>query len=569
MKTNISLRQIAVLLSATVLSPSFVSCSEDEELASFAVPEVSAVAPAEEWDIIGPTEFNKVGPSAASASQMAEINEKYGIDSRMVNHSVSGRRSIVGTIAWEAAGSKIAKTALNEVEKYAKSYAKKKVTQLVKNLLGIKDKPDPAMEMLKEISAQLGGINNKLDTMTVLLTNLDDKSDDIYTFLCSQDYRKFNEQRMNLAKLSEVYIDKISVAAQQYGEADSLQAEAHLASILNEWAHTTINGNPAYIDAYNYAKRMCEYKIRSVSGTGMNLCTLYDKIVYDSFPWENLGYESREQFRALQAVETVQALELAYLYWSTQGTAYGESQMNEIQNAMQNVANLFAANEVVRHPDKAICQIKGSHFEMNLSDGIQHHPDITWKNGEPFSINDASFPFLSGACSGNFSDSALKDAQAHSLTPEDANNMKAYFDNYLSKETSCPRDWFSLAGFDMSKYPYLFDSIVMSNSTAVFRMFIYGWGWDGGYYPGKPSSYYNLSKCHVDFVINNLLYINSYGYGSGSAVMYACSDVSRSKEYQTNYEGIGKIPAWHSCKINQDRVSFSENIISLRLTRLD
>lgn len=130
MKTNISLRQIAVLLSATVLSPSFVSCSEDEELASFAVPEVSAVAPAEEWDIIGPTEFNKVGPSAASASQMAEINEKYGIDSRMVNHSVSGRRRIVGTIAWEAAGSKIAKTALNEVEKYAKSYAKKKLPNL-------------------------------------------------------------------------------------------------------------------------------------------------------------------------------------------------------------------------------------------------------------------------------------------------------------------------------------------------------------------------------------------------------------------------------------------------------
>lgn len=564
MKTNISLRNIAALLLIAVPSMSIVSCSEDEDLATLAIPESPAVAPAEEWDIMGPTQFNKVGPDASSAYQMAEINEKYDINSRKVCRSTNGRRNVIGTITWEAAGSTIAKTALNEVEKYAKSYVTKQVTKLAKSLLGIQDQPDPTMEMLKEINAQLGTVNEKLDEMTNTLTELGETTDEIYNILCHQEYENFNEQRMNLGMHSETYLNKISEAIELYDDADSLQAEAHIASLLNEWANTTVNGNPAYISAFNYAKRMCEYKV----GTGaksMNLCTLYDKIAYDSYPWENLGYDSREQFRALQSMQTIQALELAYMYYSSKGDTY---YMSKVQNAMQNVEDFFAANEVERHPDKAICQIKGSHFEINLNDGIQHHPDITWKDGVPCSIDDASFPFLSGECSGGLSDAALKDAQAHSLTPDDASRMKAYFNAYLKVSNSCPRDWFSLAGFDMGKFPYLFNSIVMSNSKATFRLFTSGWGLEGGYHPGWPSSKYDLTKCHVQFEIDNLLCINVDGYSSTSAAMYSCSEVSRSKEYQWNYSGIGKIPAWHSCKVNKDRIAFDSKVVSLRLTRL-
>lgn len=66
MKTNISLRNIAALLLIAVPSMSIVSCSEDEDLATLAIPESPAVAPAEEWDIMGPTQFNKVGPDTST-----------------------------------------------------------------------------------------------------------------------------------------------------------------------------------------------------------------------------------------------------------------------------------------------------------------------------------------------------------------------------------------------------------------------------------------------------------------------------------------------------------------------
>ena len=579
MKTNISLRSIAALLLIAVPSMSIVSCTDDEDLASFEAPEPMVNVSAEEWDILGPTEFEKVGPDVATASQIAKINEEYKFNTPMATYSANGRRKFIGTITLSAIGSTIAKTALDQVKNYAKDYAKKKATGFAKKLFGIQEKKDSTMIKINLINSQVGEINNKLDEMTTVLINVDDKADNIYSFLLNDTYQKFNSRRMQLAMHNEKYISRIAFEI----EKDSVQAEEELPDILSMWANATVNGNAAYNEAVCYAKEMCQFNVATSAGAGMgssmNLCTLYDKIVYDSFPWENLGYESRELFRALQALQSIQGLELAYLYCSTMAnsdntdTAYYESQMDMIQNAIQNVHRFFEINEIVRHEDKAICQIKGSHFEMDLKVSIQPHPALTWKDGKPCAMKDTEIPFLSGVRSSSMSDQELKDAKSHCLSMADADRMKKYFDNFLGKETS-PRDWFTLAGIDMTPFSDR-SHIVTSDSYTLI-------GYNEGLGFGSFSGDIDLVDIEIKF--KNLVRVDlSYDpdkvmeeilSGSWQRVKHDSEftmkalygNVEKKNAYKTDEIDH----AWHTIKIkNSKGLTFDPDFLTLKLNRIN
>ncbi|MBQ0165163.1 MAG: hypothetical protein KBS75_08205 [Bacteroidales bacterium] len=578
MKTNISLRSIAALLLIAVPSISVVSCTDDEDLADLSVPETTVTVPAEEWDILGPTSFEKVGPDVATASQIAKINEEYKFNTPMATCSPDGRRKIIGTITLSAIGSTIAKTALDQVKNYAKDYAKKKATGFAKKLFGIQEKKDSTMIKINMINSQVGEINNKLDEMTTVLINVDDKADNIYSFLLNDTYQKFNSRRMQLAMHNEKYISRIAFEI----EKDSVQAEEELPDILSMWANATVGGNAAYNEAVCYAKEMCQFNVATGAGAGMgssmNLCTLYDKIVYDSFPWENLGYESREQFRALQALQSIQGLELAYLYCSTMANcdntdkAYYESQMNMIQNAIQNVHRFFEINEIVRHEDKAICQIKGSHFEMDIKGSIQPHPALTWKDGKPCAMKDTEIPFLSGERSSSMSDQELKDAKSHCLSMADADRMKKYFDNYLGKNTS-PRDWFTLAGIDMTPFSDR-SHIVTSDSYTLI-------GYNEGLGFGSFSGDIDLVDIEIRF--KNLVRVDlSYNpdkvmeeilSGSWQRVKHDSEftmkalygNVEKKNAYKTDEIDH----AWHTIKIkNSKGLTFDPDFLTLTLNRI-
>ena len=579
MKTNISLRSIAALLLIAVPSMSIVSCTDDEDLASFEAPEPMVTVPAEEWDMLGPTEFEKVGPDASTASQIAKINEKYDFNMRNVSCSTNGRRKVAGILALEALGSEIANTALKQVKEYGKNYAKQKLTGFANKLLGIKETQDSTLIKLNMINSQLGEINTKLNEMTEMLKNIDDKADNTYDAQLFNAYDTYKNRRENLAKNNEKWISKIAYAM----EKDSVEAEKLILDYLSMWANSQVNGNNAFVESYCYAKAMCECKIQISAGgsmgTYMNLCTLYDKIAYDSFPWENLAYESREQFRALQAIQTLQGLELGYMYSCAMSQVnnadkqYYEGQVVEFQNAIENVAKFFEANKIVYHKTKAICQIKGSHFEMDLKDGIKRHPALIWKDGKPCSMKDTEIPFLYGERSSSMSDQELKDAKSHCLTQADADRMKTYFDNFLGK-ASCPKDWFSLAGIDMSSYDR-FSQIILSETTTI--CFPYSVSFAAGYRDGKPASWYGSFDgydLHVDF--NNLLSLmNTDGMTSGKfesdcPIIAKMSEVSDKKnEYKWNYYSWDvKIPAWHSLKINREKLTFDGKLLTLTLNRL-
>lgn len=567
MKTNISLRSIAALLLIAVPSISVVSCTDDEDLASFEAPEPMVTVPAEEWDILGPTEFEKVGPDVATASQIAKINEKYDINLRNVSCSTNGRRKVISAIALEALGTKIAKSALTQVEDYGKAYAKKKITSFAKELLGIKETQDSTMIKLNLICSQLGEINTKLNEMTEVLKSVDDKSDNIYGSELYNAYDRYKTRLELLARHNERYISQI----------ENNSDEGEITAILSNWAEGLVNGNRAFDEAYCYAEDVCTYGIPinagDNKGTRINICTLYDKIAYDSFPWENLGYESREQFRALQSIRILQGLELGYLYscamsdLNVPNKNYYEGQKDVMQKAIENVAKYFEANEIVYNKTKAICQIKGSHFEMDLKDGIKHHPALIWKDGKPCSMKDTEIPFLYGERSSSMSDQELKDAKSHCLTPEDVDNMRTYFNNFLGKETA-PRDWFTLAGVDMTKFSD-WSHIVTSDSYALVC-----------YHQGLVTNpfTYNFDNADVAIHFQNIVsvdikpnpgyvsYLGAKEHDFEFTIKVRYGDVEKKNGYKSDRAE----EAWHTIKIkNSTGLTFDSNLLTLTLNRLN
>lgn len=567
MKTNISLRSIAALLLIAVPSMSIVSCTDDEDLVSFEAPEPMVTVPAEEWDILGPTEFEKVGPDVATASQIAKINEKYDINLRNVSCSTNGRRKVISAIALEALGTKIAKSALTQVEDYGKAYAKKKITSFAKELLGIKETQDSTMIKLNLICSQLGEINTKLNEMTEVLKSVDDKSDNIYGSELYNAYDRYKTRLELLARHNERYISQI----------ENNSDEGEITGILSNWAEGLVNGNRAFDEAYCYAEDVCTYGIPinagDNKGTRINICTLYDKIAYDSFPWENLGYESREQFRALQSIRILQGLELGYLYSCAMSDLkvpnknYYEGQKDVMQKAIENVAKYFEANEIVYNKTKAICQIKGSHFEMDLKDGIKHHPALIWKDGKPCSMKDTEIPFLYGERSSSMSDQELKDAKSHCLTPEDVDNMRTYFNNFLGKETA-PRDWFTLAGVDMTKFSD-WSHIVTSDSYALVC-----------YHQGLVTNpfTYNFDNADVAIHFQNIVsvdikpnpgyvsYLGAKEHDFEFTIKVRYGDVEKKNGYKSDRAE----EAWHTIKIkNSTGLTFDSNLLTLTLNRLN
>lgn len=566
MKTNISLRSIAAMLLIAVPSMSIVSCTDDEDLASFEAPEPMVTVPAEEWDILGPTEFEKVGPDASTASQIAKVNEKYDINLGNVSCSTNGRRKVISAIALEALGTKIAKSALTQVENYGKAYAKKKITSFAKELLGIQETQDSTMIKLNLICSQLGEINTKLNEMTEILKSVDDKSDNIYGTELYNAYDRYKTRLELLARHNERYISQI----------ENNSDEGEITAILSNWAEGLVNGSRAFDEAYCYAEDVCTYGIPinagGNKGTRINLCTLYDKIAYDSFPWENLGYESREQFRALQSIRILQGLELGYLYscamsdLNVPNKNYYEGQKDVMQKAIENVAKYFEANEIVYNKTKAICQIKGSHFEMDLKDGIQHHPALIWKDGKPCSMKDTEIPFLYGERSSSLSDQELKDIKSHCLTLEDVDCMRTYFNNFLGKETA-PRDWFTLAGVDMTKFSD-WSHIVTSDSYALVC-----------YHQGLVTNpfTYNFDNADVAIHFQNIVsvdikpnpgyvsYLGAKEHDFEFTIKVRYGDVEKKNGYKSDRAE----EAWHTIKIkNSTGLTFDSNLLTLTLNRL-
>jgi len=130
--------------------------------------------------------------------------------------------------------------------------------------------------------------------------------------------------------------------------------------IITEWALATVGGCPAYEQGMNYISFLVNTIVEQ-----KDIFNMYDLYVYNTTPWENLGYDIREALRESDIALAAESLFLTQLYQKFR-TNIDEDSREAILNMNQQTFTEFydhiKARPVVHHDDYAICQIPGAHF---------------------------------------------------------------------------------------------------------------------------------------------------------------------------------------------------------------
>ena len=232
-----------------------------------------------------------------------------------------------------------------------------------------------------------------LDTILSQVNMVNAQLAELINLVHNTTYEKYLNERTSsylnpMRNLSNEYILRVKEAWQD--DPDSV------GPIVIEWANRTVGGNPAYVEVKNF--------IDYLTGTVVeqkNLYQMYDMYVYNTHPWENMGYEVRENLRAGDLAVIAQSLFLTRLYY-----AYGnftettrESLCEELRGCFENYQTFCKAHPVEHHDDQAICQIKGSHFSMPkelVSRDFYNHPWMPYETPWEFENQESAWWLVNG-----------------------------------------------------------------------------------------------------------------------------------------------------------------------------
>lgn len=274
---------------------------------------------------------------------------------------------------------------------------------------------DQESKQLDKILSQVSAINSQLAELINLVHNTT--------------YEKYLNERTNtylnpMRNLSNEYIIRVKEAWQN--DPDSV------GPIVIEWANRTVGGNPAYVEVKNF--------IDFLTGTVVeqkNLYQMYDMYVYNTHPWEKMGYAMRDNLRAADLGVIAQSLFLTRLYYGygdfTDATR--ESLCKDLQDSFEGFKNFCRANGVDRHNDQAICQIKGAHFAMSttlVARDFQNHPWMPYKTPWEFENQESAWWLVNG-------DTEYNCAQIYNFCMSE-DEAKAIASYYKGKQWTCMAD---------------------------------------------------------------------------------------------------------------------------------
>lgn len=258
-------------------------------------------------------------------------------------------------------------------------------------------------------------------------------------------------------------------------------SEAELEELINEWGTSLVNGKYAKDNLKNLCEDLKEF-FYLYNGRNRNLFAVFDMFVSYNTPWEALGYDIREGFRATFAAEFARTIYLTSLYYKINDPKDTKAQ-EDLKTIAENLQDLLSmeGNAVVRTTD-AVCQIKGARLiikRLTYMDKIL--PYIIYNN--PFPQNQ--------------------------LTESEINAIVTFYKNQGMDDNFTVIDCLNEGGLNLSKEA---DSkIVLAETKFSFSDF----------YPGKRST-----DCTLSF--SNLVKdgpIKSYtGYNSLTFKNYPISD---------------------------------------------
>ena len=315
--------------------------------------------------IQGLTDFPKIGPDSTSAAEVTSALYRVQLDTRSIptNFSWTGIALEIGKKLYNKLTGSISNTAYDYLKKrFYPSTNDEKSTYLLM---------DSLLSKVTEIDRQMNEITTQLANITDLINNLQ-------LLEVQSPYQALRARMISLNDYNDYYLSRLRMV-----EDDSAQYYA----ILKQWAENNVNGSQAIVEASSFTNYITTFVLLQNNNSPISLCSIFDMLVYNSVPWESLGYDMREQFRLTYAMVALQSLELAYMYdLSTHNTYHASS----IVSCMKNVNDFFDKNTVDRQTNRnvAVCQIKGAHIKINRTssvfniNGFTLRDDNQWLNSD-------------------------------------------------------------------------------------------------------------------------------------------------------------------------------------------
>lgn len=224
-------------------------------------------------------------------------------------------------------------------------------------------------------------LNQVLDKLEVMETKLDE-----LTSLAMQMYNDLKETEQNAIvasyKTIEQHLLNLSfVNTDIYGRLESAIANGYdeeaIKSIISAWETSVINGISAPYAAQSLAAEILNFSYK-FNSTPYNFFMVTDMIAFDSYPWEESGYEYREMYRAFVSAELVRAMFLSAACYQMHKSA---NSLNNLSSYALTLEKFFELCKVVHHDDVAICQIKGAHFTVGR-DALVIREGFDWTFGQ-------------------------------------------------------------------------------------------------------------------------------------------------------------------------------------------
>lgn len=259
------------------------------------------------------------------------------------------------------AGLYIAEQALGVATKKALEYPFEQATKFFKGLFGLDTTTESERVNMKldEIISSLSEINSKLDAMYDRMIQIQQQIDEAQINILATQVQALNAKTSVMSYHNLETYDKIARAL------DGPDADAAIAEIINEWAHTNVNGTEARFNALSYVDEMVNpLTYFTYHERKLNMLQVYDLTVFDAYPWEYLGYGDRELFREKIATEGVLSLSFAYIFYDLQENT---TMCQTCLKALEKFRDFVQINQVQYDMTHTRCQIRGAYLLFDSS----------------------------------------------------------------------------------------------------------------------------------------------------------------------------------------------------------
>lgn len=275
-----------------------------------------------------------------------------------------------------------------------------------------------------DIMGELQTMQKQINEVEKILKAADGKLD-------NKEYANiYNERVKNLVSLRSANCTHLASYYEYMAKGDTDNAN----KVLDAWKGNVIHGNSVEYTV----KEFLELTPQCNNMGQKSVTEVYDYWVFQTTPWEHMGYDKRDALRQGDILTAYAGYVLLKACYEKDRLVKHKTELCELNQAFKNFCEFYKGRErVERHDDRIVCQIKGANivFQKNIKvRDMLNHP---WRPDNSVIYGIEQFMYGDGIWEkgkkGKFDLIESSTVRKNSLTKDEA---KAIYDYYNSEDNS-------------------------------------------------------------------------------------------------------------------------------------